>query len=82
MDEEEGAKLEGREDLLESNNFDEIGSEKKKKKKKKKKGKKRRDDKKDKKSNLVLGGYPDVVNAILKRGYKQIKNQSFVTNDL
>ena len=52
MDEEEGAKLEGREDLLESNNFDEIGSEKKKKKKKKKKGKKRRDDKKDKKSNL------------------------------
>ena len=52
MDEEEGAKLEGKEDLLESNNFDEIGSEKKKKKKKKKKGKKRRDDKKDKKSNL------------------------------
>ena len=48
MDEEEGAQLEGREDLLESNNFDEIGSEKKKKKKKKKKGKKRRDDKKTK----------------------------------
>ena len=52
MDDEEGAKLEGKEDLMESNNFDEIGSEKKKKKKKKKKGKKRRDDKRDKKSNL------------------------------
>ena len=30
MDDEEGAKLEGKEDLMESNNFDEIGSEKKK----------------------------------------------------
>ena len=52
MDEEEGAKLEGKEDLLESNNFDEIGSEKKKKKKKKKKGKKKKDGGKDKKSNI------------------------------
>ena len=52
MDDEEGVKLEGREDLMESNNFDEIGSEKKKKKKKKKKGKKRKGDGKDKKSNL------------------------------
>jgi len=39
MDEEEGAKLEGREDLLESNNFDEIGSEKKRKKRRRKKAK-------------------------------------------
>ena len=53
MDDEEGAKLEGKEDLLESNNFDEIGSEKKKKKKKKKKGKKKKGDGKDKKSNLA-----------------------------
>ena len=53
MDEEEGVKLEGRDSLLESNNFDEIGSEKKKKKKKKKKGKKRKDAGKDKKSNIA-----------------------------
>ena len=52
MDEEEGVKLEGKEDLLESNNFDDISSEKKKKKKKKKKGKRKKDDKKDKKSNI------------------------------
>ena len=53
MDEEEGVKLEGRDSLLESNNFDEIGSEKKKRKKKKKKGKKRKDAGKDKKSNIA-----------------------------
>ena len=52
MDDEEGVKLEGRDSLLESNNFDDIGSEKKKKKKKKKKGKKRKDAGKDKKSNI------------------------------
>ncbi len=43
-------------------------------------------EKKEKKSDeqktfLVLGGYPDVVNAILKRGYKQIKNQEDKTVD-
>ena len=53
MDDEEGVKLEGRDSLLESNNFDDIGSEKKKKKKKKKKGKKRKDGGKDKKSNIA-----------------------------
>ena len=53
MDDEEGAKLEGKEDLFESNAFEEIGSEKKKKKKKKKKGKKKKGDGKDKKSNLA-----------------------------
>lgn len=52
MEDEEGIKLEGRDSLLESNNFDEIGDEKKKKKKKKKKGKKRKDGGKDKKSNI------------------------------
>ena len=44
------------------------------------------EEKKEKKSDeqktfLVLGGYPDVVNAILKRGYKQIKNQEDKTVD-
>ena len=53
MDEEEGVKLEGKDSLLESNNFDEIGSEKKKRKKKKKKGKKRKDAGKDTKSNIA-----------------------------
>ena len=53
MDDEEGVKLEGKDSLLESNNFDEIGSEKKKKKKKKKKGKKKKDGGKDKKSNIA-----------------------------
>ena len=53
MEDEEGIKLEGRDSLLESNNFDEIGDEKKKKKKKKKKGKKRKDGGKDKKSNIA-----------------------------
>ena len=48
MDDEEDVKLEGREDLMESNNFNEIGSEEKKKKK----GKKRKGDGKDKKLNL------------------------------
>ena len=45
-----------------------------------------KEEKKEKKSDeqktfLVLGGYPDVVNAILKRGYKQIKNQEDKTVD-
>ena len=46
----------------------------------------KKEEKKEKKSDeqktfLVLGGYPDVVNAILKRGYKQIKNQEDKTVD-
>ena len=53
MEDEEGIKLEGRDSLLENNNFDEIEDEKKKKKKKKKKGKKRKDGGKDKKSNIA-----------------------------
>ena len=49
--------------------------EEKKEAKKEEKKEKKLD---EQKTFLVLGGYPDVVNAILKRGYKQIKNQDFL----
>ena len=58
-------------------NNDEQKEEKKEEKKVEKKEKKSD----EQKTFLVLGGYPDVVNAILKRGYKQIKNQEDKTVD-
>ena len=58
-------------------NNDEQKEEKKLEKKEEKKEKKSD----EQKTFLVLGGYPDVVNAILKRGYKQIKNQEDKTVD-
>ena len=58
-------------------NNDEQKEEKKLEKKEEKKEKKLD----EQKTFLVLGGYPDVVNAILKRGYKQIKNQEDKTVD-
>ena len=58
-------------------NNDEQKEEKKEEKKVEKKEKKLD----EQKTFLVLGGYPDVVNAILKRGYKQIKNQEDKTVD-
>ena len=55
--------------------------EKKEEKKLEKKEEKKEKKSDEQKTFLVLGGYPDVVNAILKRGYKQIKNQEDKTVD-